>query len=1559
MVQYLNGAGNNNTWDPVPTGSVTGICPSGWHIPTDGEWNKLTDYLGGTGIAGGKMKEAGTNHWYSPNEGATNSSGFTALPGGVRDIYGSLYSRGYTAFFRSASEFSATYAWIRYLDYYSEYLAWWTQDKPSGSSVRCLKDCEPLSSPASGSNEPSPTQIIWNWNTVAGATGYKWNTSNDYATATEMGTDTTKAETGLFCGITYERYVWAYNSCEPSAPVVLTQATLACPANCQPLTDSRDGKTYGTVLIGDQCWMAQNLNIGVRIDASGDQAGNGIVEKYCYNNDPDACNVYGGLYQWNEMMNYTSSSILNPSERKGICPNGWHLPSDGEWTQLTTFLGGESVAGGEMKETGTIHWDDQNTGATNSSGFTALPGGYCDNYGYFATPGYSARFWSTSEYSVTSASIRNLYSWNDYVGLSFWDKLYGFSVRCLKDTCVDYSSVGISISVTANPVCYGSGVIFTATPTYGGTAPVYQWKVNGSDAGANSETFAYVPVNNDVVTCELTSSALCVSGTPAPVVSNAITMVVSETIPPVPETGIHVPSAYQITWNWSISEGASGYKWNSVNDYNTAEDVGNVTSKTANGLDCGSSYNCFVWSYNGCGASAPVVLTQATVDCPANCQPLTDSRDGKTYHTVLIGDQCWMKENLNVGVRIDGYQDQADNSITEKYCNGDLESNCDVFGGLYQWGEMVQYLNGAGNNSSWDPVPAGSVAGICPSGWHIPADDEWNTLANYLGGSTVAGGKMKEAGTSHWYIPNEGATNSSGFKALPGGARYYSGGFYDLVYEAYFWSSTEFSAANASLRLLGYYTASMYQFSKDKPYGSSVRCLKDCEPLSSPASGSNEPSPTQIIWNWNTVAGATGYKWNTSNDYATATDMGTATAKTETDLFCGMTYERYVWAYNSCGFSAAVVLTQPTAACPASCQPLTDARDGKTYGTVLIGDQCWMAQNLNAGVRIDGSLDQVNNGIVEKYCYDDDPVNCQVYGGLYRWNEMMQFAAKARVQGICPSGWHIPSNTEWGELTIFLGGENIAGGKLKETGTTHWISPNTGATNESGFTGLPGGSREDDGSFNAKGISGILWTSDVWPTAYEMMYGNTVFHGFGLMQGTERLGFSVRCLKDCEPLSSPASGSNEPSPTQIIWNWNTVPGATGYKWNTANDYETAVDMFNVTTSLETGLTCNTAYTRYVWAYSACGNSAATTLTQTTSMNPAAHVSIVASGNPVCSGTSVTFTASPENEGLSPLYQWKNKEIDLDGATDAVYAYTPVDNDRLTCQLTSSVPCSPGNPATSNEITMTVHNAPDAAGVISGPATVVQGQTDVHYSVPEIPNATGYNWATPSGTTITDGANTHSITVSFASDASSGMMRVTGTNACGSGTASPDLNITVNIPATLTIGTEIVTGVKCYNAEQTITVAGGDNTFTVASGGRARMIAGMNILYLKGTTVQEGGYMRGNINSGDGYCISRAPAMVSSPTGTEETNSPLMQGSSFFRIYPNPTSGTFTLELSKDISESSLMKIEIYGMRGEKLLNKQLAGARKHELSLQGKPAGIYFIRVLNGEISGSVKIIKQ
>jgi uncharacterized protein (TIGR02145 family) len=197
---------------------------------------------------------------------------------------------------------------------------------------------------------------------------------------------------------------------------------------------------------------------------------------------------------------------------------------------------------------------------------------------------------------------------------------------------------------------------------------------------------------------------------------------------------------------------------------------------------------------------------------------------------------------------------------------------------------------------------------------------------------------------------------------------------------------------------------------------------------------------------------------------------------------------------------------------------ITDV-DGNVYHKVKIGTQVWMIENLRVthyrngdpvpNIPLGGSWSTLSTGA---YCdYNDDPANSTTYGRLYNW-----FAVNDSRK-IAPAGWHIPSQADLTTLVNYLGGDAVAGEKLKEAGTTHWSSPNTGATNGSGFTGLPGGLRYDSPSLSYGNIQnkGYLWTSaesDVNNSSYITMLYN--WEGILYDNGPKLLGFSVRCIMD-------------------------------------------------------------------------------------------------------------------------------------------------------------------------------------------------------------------------------------------------------------------------------------------------------------------------------------------------------------------------------------------------------------------------------------------------------------
>ncbi len=341
------------------------------------------------------------------------------------------------------------------------------------------------------------------------------------------------------------------------------------------------------------------------------------------------------------------------------------------------------------------------------------------------------------------------------------------------------SCIGFSVTASASPstICSGSSSTITASG-----ASTYNWSHSLGSGSSKTVT----PTSTTTYTVTGTSSGCTGTAT------------VSVTVNPLPNvTASASPSTINSGQSSVLSaSGASTYSW--------SHSLGSGSSKTV--TPCATTtYTVTGTSTAGCTGTATVSVTS------------TVTYDGVTYNTVQIGDQCWLKENLrttkyNDGTSITNVTDNATWTSTTSgayCCYSNDTSNCTTYGALYNW-----YAVNTGK--------------LCPSGWHVPSDAEWDTLVNYLGGVNVAGGKLKETGTTHWWSPNNGATNSSGLTALPGGLRSgYEGKFLNLGGSGYWWSRSEEGGSTAWVRTLSYNNANVNRYSINERDGFSVRCLRD------------------------------------------------------------------------------------------------------------------------------------------------------------------------------------------------------------------------------------------------------------------------------------------------------------------------------------------------------------------------------------------------------------------------------------------------------------------------------------------------------------------------------------------------------------------------------------------------------------------------------------------------------------------------------------------------------------------------------------------------------------
>ena len=518
--------------------------------------------------------------------------------------------------------------------------------------------------------------------------------------------------------------------------------------------------------------------------------------------------------------------------------------------------------------------------------------------------------------------------------------------------------------------------------------------------------------------------------------------------------------------------------------------------------------------------------------------PITDSRDGKTYNTVLIGDQCWMQENLNVGTRIDGSQNQTENGIIEKHCYNDQETNCDVYGGMYEWAEMVQYLNGASNTTSWSPAPTGNVVGICPAGWHIPTDAEWSILTDFLGGVNEAGGKMKEPGTTHWTSPNTGATNLSGFTALAGGYHYNS--FSGLPLDANFWTSSETSTSNAWSRYLYSSGPAVGRDHDDKRVSTSIRCIKDSETqvnnIPPSASNVNQSGTAQVGSTLtgsylysdpeNDLQGTSTYKWYRADDASGTNEAAIAGATSITYTLDAADETKFI--------RFAVTPVAQTGASPGTEQkstsftgPITDpfacgedliinhvaggiapVDNTVSYGTVtnIPGEtsKCWITRNLGASQQAT-AVDDVTEASAgwywqfnRKQGFKHDGTTLTPNLMVTNINEDSEWLASNDPCTLeLGSGWRLPTMTEW--INVDAGG--------------NW-------TNANGPWNSPlkmhmAGTISGTGELHNVGNFAINWSStqinNVWTDSYLFMFNNTQCDVY---TGSKTEARSIRCLKD-------------------------------------------------------------------------------------------------------------------------------------------------------------------------------------------------------------------------------------------------------------------------------------------------------------------------------------------------------------------------------------------------------------------------------------------------------------
>src|SRR5574344_6948 len=420
------------------TDSVQGVCPDGWHVPSESEWVNLASSTGAAGFE----SLISASHWLK-SIGTSDAEGFNFLPGGYYNSSTHRYERSTTSGYYLTTTVVSIHPLVAGCHCNCPQITIVNMLPSSGFNVRCVSYLKPdvttsavfdigLDSAKCSGN------VTFEGSSAVIARGICWNTSpnptieNLHTTELPGSDPFIGSMNGLTSGTVY--YVRAYATNDGGTSYGET-FTFTTQTTCTPTVTDIDHNVYNTVKIGNQCWMKENLRTTKFADDTPIELGSNTstVTPYRYspNRDANTVNIYGYLYNWKAVMHGSVSSSSKPSGVQGICPTGWHLPSDGEWEDLMTTLGGNGVAGDKMKEAGTSHWLSGGTQASNSSGFTALAAGY---YGSSNT-GFGERtyYWSATEGNASNAYTRYITYSDSRVSRKNEYKLYGFSVRCLSN----------------------------------------------------------------------------------------------------------------------------------------------------------------------------------------------------------------------------------------------------------------------------------------------------------------------------------------------------------------------------------------------------------------------------------------------------------------------------------------------------------------------------------------------------------------------------------------------------------------------------------------------------------------------------------------------------------------------------------------------------------------------------------------------------------------------------------------------------------------------------------------------------------------------------------------------------------------------------------------------------------------------------------------------------------------------------------------------------------------------------------------------------------------------
>ncbi len=920
--------------------------------------------------------------------------------------------------------------------------------------------------------------------------------------------------------------------------------------------------------------------------------------------------------------------------------------------------------------------------------------------------------------------------------------------------------VSVTIVADANPVCAGTTVTFTATPTNGGAAPSYQWKVNGVNAGINSDTYAYIPVNGDIVTVDLTSNAVCATGSPA--TSAPVTMTVDPLLPvsvTIVADANPVCDGTTVTFTATPTNGgaAPSYQWK-VNGVNAGINSDTYAYIPVNGdivtVDLTSNAVCATGSP---ATSAPVTMTvdpllPVSVTIVADANPVCDGTTVTFTATPTNGGAApsyqWKVNGVNAGINSDTY---AYIPVNGDIVTVDLTSNAVCATGSPATSAPV--------TMTVDPLLPVSVTIVADAN---PVCD--GTTVTFTATPTNGGA----APSYQWKVNGVNAgINSDTYAYIPVNG--------DIV--------TVDLTSNAVCATGSPATSAPVTMTVDPLLPVSVTIVADANPVCDGTTVTFTATPTN-------GGAAPSYQWKVNGVNAGINSDTYAYIPVNGDIVTVDLTSNAVCATGSPATSAPVTMTVDPLL-PVSVTIVADANpvcDGTTVtftATPTNGGAApsyqWKVNGVNAGINSD------------TYAYI--PVNGDIVTVDLTSNAVCATGSPATSAPVTMTVDPLLPVS----VTIVADANPVCDG----TTVTFTATPTNGGAAPAyqwKVNGVNAGINSDTYAYIP--VNGDIVTVDLTSNAV-CATGSPATSAPVTMTVDPLLPVSVTIVADANPVCDGTTVTFTATPT----NGGAAPA---YQWkvngvNAGINSDTyayiPVNGDIVTVDLTSNAVCATG-------------SPATSAPVTMTVDPLLPVSvtIVADANPVCDGTTVTFTATPTNGGAAPSYQWKVNGVNA-GINSDTYAYIPVNGDIVTVDLTSNAVCATGSPATSAPVTMTVDPLLPVSVTIAADANSICAGTIVTFTATSVNEGTTPNYQWNNGITP---VGTNSSTYSYIpSNGDAISVILTSSEMCHSGgpVVSNIVNMIVNPVPTVT---EAHTNIACFGETSgtiDITVADGTGPFT--------------------------------------------------------------------------------------------------------------------------------------------------